>query len=1339
MIAAISVGGEQLSRNIGPLSTPLLPVGLLERLHARSSTLPAAIELTGAMMFADVSRYSTWVELSMQRGVAGLEHVPQALDETFGEWIACVRELDGEIIQFAGDSLAAFWPADERSLDESVRAAKQCAELICRRKPDLGTDAQPGVHAGIGAGRLWVAALGGHADHWHLVASGEAMRDAAAAHHRAGRWQVEVSAEARRVLEAGVSSASPPASAAQRAPVDQAWLSQFLRLPQSEPASFEPLSGVKLIDRTKLQRPPSGWSEIRHISALFAGVSGLDESEPGALHRYQTLTATLQSIVASVGGPAGQLVVDDKGLVFACVFGSPGTFHHDDAVRAIRAAEQIQRALAQLGLGCAIGIATGEACFKVIGPADGGRLITVGSAMNRAARLMAAPHADGIVCDAATERACRLQIRFEPGASLQLLGLSTPIQIYRPVAGLTTERGRRPLVGRARELATLHAELNRVCEGRTRVVFVQGEAGVGKSRLVEEFVQQARARTSPIALTVARAERNDRQTPLLTWRRVLLSALGAPEATSATDALELVRERLSDDRLLAQVPLLTAVFPCDVEETAATRHLPADSRADATVRLVIEVLVELMPAPRVIVLEDAHWLDSASWRVLEWGLAQTQALLVVACLRREENSEEYRRFLQRFDGQRAGVGSEARSDALAASFITLEELSMVSLAELVGNTLGDAPPGEDLVRKIAERSRGNPFYAEEMTLALQGEGMVAVRDGSWRAVSDTAELGQFDAVERVITERFDRLERDDQWLLRVGSVIGRSFPRAALARVLEQRVQLDDTELTLCLLRLEGQSILKRSRERGDYYEFRHDQIRDVVYGSIPNATRRELHREVAEWFEAEGGADAALLVQHFQACDQAAKAVAYAELAAQEAMRGGAFREAEQFLNVCLRHEPGLAGDDPTRGLRWRRQRAEACQARGDVRGQQLAIDDALAAVGRSQPRATGAALIFALLRLLWVLFVLALPQRRRSPPVARRTFHIELARCYIQASSVHYFWHRPAHCVWANVAAADHALAAGTCSEEAGALAQLGAVLGLVGLPSLGNRLLARGRRVATQIGDLSMHARALMVEALYRVGVGEWTRVASALDESQRLCLKAGDALSWCDAQVVRYWLHHYLGDWAQAERTADALLARAQDSGNLQQELWALRCKALSALMTDRPKQARDHLRLSLSALNDASDLSEHIACRGCMALALARLGEHDASISMVRETLELQQQIPHPTVHSALDATAGLVEVLLRGREAGLHHGYPRWREWERKALRQLDAHRRMFPTGAPRHGLWRGLDQWLQGKPRRALRTWHDALAIAQRLELKRDITSIQAEIRRHTDLPSQA
>ncbi len=343
-------------------------------------------------------------------------------------------------------------------------------------------------------------------------------------------------------------------------------------------------------------------------------------------------------------------------------------------------------------------------------------------------------------------------------------------------------------------------------------------------------------------------------------------------------------------------------------------------------------------------------------------------------------------------------------------------------------------------------------------------------------------------------------------------------------------------------------------------------------------------------------------------------------------------------------------------------------------------------------------------------------------------------MARCHSQAGAVDYFELRFLEGMRHLIEALVHAEQAGTSTELAVASSQFACGLGFAGYERTCEYFIRKAEHAAIALGDPAIHSHVCALDALWRVGRCDWPMVDHRLRQSQELSLTAGDQLRWSNAQVIRFWSLFYRGDWGTLEQIAQGLLSRAQSSGNIQQEIWALRCKSICALHADRTREAIEVLRLITSAMLGSADLAAHVSSKGSLALALARIGANEESLQAVDETLQMLRGMRRPTAHSTLVGISGVCEVLLRGREAGLSREYDQWSEWESQALHELKRYSRVFRVGIPQYGLWAGVVLWLDGKVDQALVTWKRALSNAHRLSLRQDEAMIAAEIRRRQD-----
>jgi class 3 adenylate cyclase len=1324
-----------------------LPIRMLARLYGSEGTRPASTEFPAAVMLIDVSRYTALVEQLARRGQEGLENVPKLLNLSYARCAERIADSGGEVLCFSGDSLLVYWPAEAKGLHAAVHSAVACANTICRSGNEdsrASSEISPALHIGIGAGRLWAAAIGGQPV-WNVLARGEAIMQAAAAQAAARSWHYVISAEATQAItgnDAPMSLGRPQQEF--RSPPPAEWLTGFLPLqlidvlasPSPGPTAVRGMLAIDAEDDIHVEASLAALNEIRPVSALFARIVGLEDGDPLALSKHQMICVSLQELMRAREGPPGELFYDDKGLVFSAAFGIRGNFHRDDPRRAVDAARAINLAVEQLGLSSSIGIATGDALFGFVGSVRRRQVVTHGAAMNRAARLMVAGQR-GILCDAPTERASRSAYSFEERGAIQLTGLGDMAAIFRPVQPQELASSAASLIGRRSEMDVLKRALDDARAGGKCLLIILGESGIGKSALVTAFADDLRKTETTVS--IARAERDDRRTSLLPWRRVIASLLGVPSEIDRTFGLERLKEHVESDRSLTErLPLLGDVLGIEIPDNEHTRHLQGAHRGDATMRLLGDLLRHVASTPLVLILEDSQWLDSASWRLAEWVLATHSSLLMLVCVRSEEMPEELRNLQRRAEAVRMSAsGIDTDDPARFCRILDLEELSDASIRELAARTLGAVPPQPELADRIAELACGNPLFAEEITLTLKTEGLIAIREGAWRSLRPLDELRYFEGIARVIRERIDRIETSLLDTLRAASIIGRSFTAELVEVLLKQK---PCSEIRSALDALVAGHFVRKGHAETDY-EFRHDQIRDVVYSSIRHEVRQELHGILADWLERSQAintrADIAVLAQHFEAAGNTDKAVMYSEMAATKALQVGAFREVEAFLAICFSHESrqSLTTEQRLRAVRWRIQLAEAQYSRGDIHAQGQAVRRALTLAGDSMPRApplVATRLAGSALRLAFQqIFPPALWPKRTDK---RKGWPQAMAKCHSQAATVDYFELRFLHGMRHLIEAVVQAERTDVSTELAVACSQLACGLGILGRRRACEYFVRKAEKAAVALADPAIHAHVCSLDALWRIGHCHWAMVDRRLQQSQELSLQAGDQLRWSNAQIIRFWSLFYRGDWGALEPTAHGLLSRAQNSGNVQQEIWALRCKSLCALHADRPREALEILRLIISAMRGSGDLSTQISSKGSLALALARTGFNEESLQVVDDTLRLLRDMRRPTAHATLVGISGLCEVLLRGREAGLAREYDQWREWEVQALGELRRYSRTFPVGRPQYGLWLGVAQWLEGRKERAFRTWNQALSNSQILCLRQDEAMILAEIRRRRD-----
>ncbi len=1318
-----------MTGKLRPLGS-LLPLPLLRQLHGDDGRRPAEITLSGAALIVDVSRYTALVEDLSHRGPAGLEKIATLLSQSYTRCVELVALGGGEVIRFTGDSILVFWSDDIGGAQHAVLQASRCADAICMVEPQTTnlseTQVQPAFHAGIGHGSLSVAAVGGDPN-WKVLVGGDAFQQAAHALARAGTYDVELSPAAReRIDSKGVSARhhpDRPADTLVTHPPEQ-WLRGFLpsrtiRLLATAGSDFQLGSAVGL----------GMESEVRPMSVMFGRFAETAHSSGQSVLRLHDLCRHVQSTLRDHDGPIGEFFLDGSGLVCLAAFGESGAFHRDDPKRALDTAQEIVAKASDWGIKAAIGVATGDSVYQLVGSPDRFEPILLGQPVNRAARLM--DRAEGnVLCDSQTQRLAREQFEFSKSETLQLAGFGEVVPAFQPQAMRSASPFKTKMIGRDRELATLEGAYKDVRTGAKRIVAVLGEPGIGKTTLVNAF--SAAVEASGGSITTARAERDDRRTSLLVWRQVLHAITGLTGSSDEQAVYDAIRVRLQDhSKIAAGLPLLGDVLAIELEDTEGTVHLTGAHRADATMRLTADVIGALTSEPFAVILEDSQWLDSASWRLTEWIMTSLPSILVVLCVRVGEIPDQLRALQSRAAALEPHTPSDDSELADHFRQIQLRKLDENSVRQLITLTLDGAPAKDEIEQRIMELAGGNPLFAEEVALSLKSEGLISLRDGRWQSIRPIEDLVYFEGVEKVIRERIDKLDPKARNVLTAASVVGRSFDMRPLEHLLEFSATTIVQEL------VDAQLVSIKSVGAG--YQFRHDQIRDVVYSSMPSQKRQKLHASLAAWLETEYAKDASgeisALVQHFEAAGANDQATKYADIAATNALRNGAYREVESFLSICLENESPShrwTQEEKFRSVRWRRQLAEAHYGRGDIRAQGDAIRAALDAAGEKVPEGKLPTLAKLASRGAQLLARQAFPASQDFPgDSAAARWDAEIARCLNQTAIVDYFQLRFARGMCSLLGAVIRSEKTGISAETVMSNCQLGAGLGMMGWNSMNARLMGRARQVADRLQDPSLLAHVNTLDSLWRLGFCDWDMVDQRLDQAQQLALKSGDQLRWCNAQGIRFWSQYYRGDLGALEETSALLLRRAQNAGNIQQEIWALRCKALCLLHIERPREAIGVLRLTTSGMKGSVDLAAQISAQGALALALNRTGKNSESYEAAVATLQLLEQMRRPSSHSVIVGISSVLEVLLRGRAEGLAEGSAKWRDLEDSALSKLEHYSKVFPVGRAQLGMWRGKRHWLDARQDAAMSEWNKGLDWARRHNLRKDAALIEAEIRR--------
>jgi class 3 adenylate cyclase/tetratricopeptide (TPR) repeat protein len=589
--------------------------------------------------------------------------------------------------------------------------------------------------------------------------------------------------------------------------------------------------------------------ERKIVSVMFADLVGFtsrtEQLDPEDVRAtLSPYYSRLRSEIERHGGTVEKFIGD----AVMALFGAP-VAHEDDPERAVRAALAIRDAIQALSeddghaLQVRVAVTTGEALIALDARPLEGEGMASGDVVNTAARLQSAAPVNGVLVDESTYHATRDTIDYREAPSVEAKGKAQPITVWQAIAarsrfGLDLEqRQRSALVGRERELGILSDALTR-CRRELAPQFTTlvGVPGIGKSRLVTELFQIV-----------------DHDDDLILWRQgrslpygegLAYWALGeivkAQAGILETDPIEAAESKLA--------AMVADFVPVADEPDWVEQHLRplvglsvdagagGDRRNEAFAawRRFLEALAEHRPL--VLVFEDLHWADDGLLdfvdHLAEW--AAGVPMLIVGTARPEL-----------LDRRPDWGGGKRNAATISISALSREETSRL-LASLLQQILLPA----ELQSEVLAHAEGNPLYAEEYVRMLQDRGFLVRDEHGWRLDSNQ-ELPLPESVQGMIAARLDALALPEKELIQTAAVIGKVFWPGALEAL--TTATADTHEETLHAL--ERKEFVRRERRSAvageSQYAFLHALVRDVAYGQIPRARRVEKHRLAAEWITA--------------------------------------------------------------------------------------------------------------------------------------------------------------------------------------------------------------------------------------------------------------------------------------------------------------------------------------------------------------------------------------------------------------------------------------------------------------------------------------------------------
>jgi len=564
-----------------------------------------------------------------------------------------------------------------------------------------------------------------------------------------------------------------------------------------------------------------------------------EQLDPEALRAL--MTRYFEEIRAAVefhGGTVEKFIGDAA----MAVFGIPAV-HEDDVLRAVRAAAEVRDRLRVLddrlrgeqgvAIGWRMGIHTGEV---VAGDNVTGQRLVTGDAVNVAARLEQAAEPGEILISVETHRMVRESVSVEPVPPLAVKGKSEPVAAFR-LTDVTAVTGREvrpfeaPLVGRRRQLRLLADAYAQATDERVCHLFtILGPAGVGKSRLVEEFqatlgneIQSAYGR----CLAYGRG--------ITFWP--VIEALRSAAGLSEADPAERVAARLTE--LLAAEPEADRIAAVVGDLLGLEHGVRAPEETFWAVRKAFEAVART-DRPLLLVLDDVHWGEPAFLDLIEHLADWTRdAPILLICIGRSELLTK----------RPTWAGGKLWSTTLQ-----LEPLNESESQELVGLLLGRQDMAVALPARVAEMAEGNPLFVEELLAMLIDRGLLVRDNGTWSVTGDIGRLKVPSSISALLAARLDGLAADDRVVVERASIEGKVFHQSAVTTLVPDRLRGDVPTRLAALTRMDLVRPAPAVFEGQHAYRFRHLLIRDTAYQALSKEDRAQLHERFADWLEQAAG-----------------------------------------------------------------------------------------------------------------------------------------------------------------------------------------------------------------------------------------------------------------------------------------------------------------------------------------------------------------------------------------------------------------------------------------------------------------------------------------------------
>jgi class 3 adenylate cyclase/tetratricopeptide (TPR) repeat protein len=1328
---------------------------------------PLAKDFLAVVMFADISGFTALTERLAEKGSAGVEKLARILNDYFGQLIDVVYEYGGDVVKFGGDAIIVVWPIMEAIYDQAQGESGPVSEAVQRqqtlravecafkiREHLLNYQAEGStlyLKFSLGTGRVWESHIGGVFNRWEFVLVGEPLIEISAANHQAKAGDIIASPSAWELIKDACSAEpfrfemEPGRGAGVAARLQKFKLSSQIARDLNEKAlnfddaaqvAFRPYIPGAIIHR--ISAGQSDWlAELRKVTILFINLPQLSHNT--SLETAHEIMRLIQQLVYRHEGSINKISQDDKGVMIDAAFGLPPLAHTDDPVRGIQAAMMIRNELQARGLRGSIGLTTGRVFCGLIGTNRRREYTFLGNSVNLAGRLMSLAlqqteilERDGIaiLCDRATYESTKERAEFITLPPQRMKGRSELVDVFHPLREKKgSVRAQTELIGRKEEKSLLVSAIQELQRGTPfQAIVLHGEAGIGKSRLMDELVHQAQA--SQVKVFSGAADPIEKSNLYFAWRAVFSRLFDIEELISKPQLndddrfmiLDKVTAKLNslDAERSRYVPLLNVVLPISLPENEFTSAMTSEVRGGNIRDLLVRLLqAEATQSAIMITLEDLHWLDSASWILLADVYQKVRPLLLAVNTRPLSRpvQPQFKELAERAETQ----------------FVKLDMMSLEDVEQLVCQRLGVRVVPSEVGKLIRGKSEGHPFFAEELAYALRDSGVLIIEGDECRLAPGLNSLDSVslpDNLEAAITSRIDGLNPSQQLTLKVASVIGRIFAFRVLHAI--HPIETDKPSLNQYMETLTRLSLTLIESDAPDLaYLFKHAMTQEVAYNLMLYSQRRQLHQAVAEWIESsyehELASYYALLAYHWiQTADEPEpvlrekvirKAVDYLEKAGDQSLNNFANTEAVKFFSDLLRFKDDVKPSRLQLG-QWYRKLAVSYLGLGKLVEAKQNFFKALETLGQRVP-ASGAGMIGGLL------IELARQTSHRLFPTIHRNrvkdqeqeaIRLEIVQILQEYATVLFLIGDP------NPLPMFHSVVTGLNTAEsirdtpelAYMYAQMGAICGFIPARGQAKHYTEQWRVLNERFYNANYFVSSAIALATVESGIGAWKELQVSLEKVIEICnslgdnRQAGEAISFLTSNAI------IEGNMRLVEQYNARLLENAMRRNNPVQMVWYYEWAGSMAIRRGEWEEALEIVERAVKVMEKTpvGEVAEFIM-HGIQVEAEWRKGNQESAWKHAKELLDRAARM-QVVDYSVYVGFSHFMDIIFLALEQAYEQNHPQAEKDElmksaRLSLKIMKAYARVFTVGEPVVYRYKGWIEWYSGEQEKAYQSWRTA------------------------------